>query len=357
MAHLPCLSLSTSSYASSPACAHPPCLVFGGHAHHTCSPPTSLASMHPPCLPFILCVSPMRPCQHLPDLLLRFHSCAGPTGVSLVGQELTITGVQLSQYDTYAILPGNASCEAAGNGIPVVLVDADTATITLEAGQHALCYNHKPTASATGAWQLLSPRLDVAGAVAWTPATQPKPFEEFLAVFKGHALSVGDLYNVVPLAPPTAAGGASPAGAASPVGAGTASPAQSPAAPSPSPGANATSVPGPARRWGPGRRASSVCGQADVQPLQVTAEMVMDGGTTVHLPLVLPSGSFTLCYFTGSWEQVWEVRGQRRDPQGTCFAPEPQMQFPPSPPGIPDFAPCSGPYSGFSEPYYRNRQC
>ena len=235
-------------------------------------------------------------------------------------------------------MPWNSSCPATDEGLPVLPSATgvtDTATLTLSRGKHALCYNHRPTANASGSWRLLAPDLEVRGPTVWTPAQQPKPFEEFMAVFKGYGLSVGDLFNVVPVqggsgqSPPASGGGspapASPAGGGvtqSPAlsGGGTQSPSPGGATQSPSPGNGAQSpspfnaslplpspAPGPARRAGPARRIPEGCGQADVQPMQVTEPMVINS-STVMLPLVLPTGSFKLCYFSETWDEVPCVR-------------------------------------------------
>ena len=290
------------------------------------------------------------------SLIASINALSGPSGYALSGTTLTISGVQLSPYDTYRLMPWNSSCPATAQGLPVLpsaTGATDTATLTLSRGQHSLCYNHRPTANASGAWRLLAPDLEVRGPTVWAPAQQPKPFQEFVAVFKGYGLSVGDLFNVVPVqggsgggspAPAASpAGGGLPAPAASPAGGGSPAPAASPAggsvtpspassgggtpspfpggatqsptpgtgAQSPSPGSVNTSSPGPApaRRAGPARRSSDACGQAHVEPMRVTGPMVVNSSTVV-LPLVLPTGSFKLCYFSDTWDEVravWEA--------------------------------------------------
>ena len=169
-----------------------------------------------------------------------FAVTTGPTSYALTGARLSIIGVQLSPHDTYHLGPGNSSvCEPTGNGVPVLPTGAastDSVTIALPPGTHSFCYNHRTTASAAGFWRLLARVLDVAGAAQWVPATQPKPMQPFLAVFQGHGLSVGNMYNVIRV-------GAGSQGGASPTpNAGTASPGVPSPTSSPVPGLSCLSL-------------------------------------------------------------------------------------------------------------------
>ena len=184
---------------------------------------------------------------------------AGPVSYALEGLFLTVEGLQLSRYDMYALRPWNSSCSAAAGGRLVLRTGAATAAavrVAIPPGQHSVCYCHRPTASAPVHWRPLAPALEVMGAAKWVPSVRtPRPFQQFLAMVRGHGLSVRDLYFVV-----------SAAGAA---------------------------------------RRSAGCAQPNASPLQVSANMVLNS-TAVQLPLMLGGGTFCLCYFVpqSGWQQV-----------------------------------------------------
>ena len=151
-------------------------------------------------------------------------------------------------------------------GRPIVLsssAPSPVATVALPPGQHSLCYNHKPTQSSVSGWRLLAPDLEVFGAASWAPASPIRAWQRWLALVHGHGLSSGDRYDIV-----------------------------------------AATV--------RGRRRAADCTQLHTNPLRVTADMFVNR-TVVLLPLVLGSGSFSLCYFVqqSGWHRVCDVLLQR----------------------------------------------